>query len=891
MWNDRTHTVVGPLTSAGVASSPPEGRRPTSRINSRCTRTPAVCLLLALWFGTFAALAQGSKADYDRANSLAQRTENTVFRSRIRPEWLPGNTRFWYRIDTAPGTHEFVQVNAEAGTRTPLFDHAAAASSAAKALGREVKSDALPFDRLEVVDDARAALFRADGKRWRLTFADHSITPDSSPDKILKPRSSDRIPRRSRRTGEETDITFVNQTRDDVELFWLDTEGGRKSYGRVRPGQERRQHTFEGHVWLATDRVGTTVAVFEVDAAANRAVIEEANGTTPAVEPKPSDAPARRPERGESPDGRWVAFIRDHNLHLRERTAEAASATALSTDGSADDAYSPDLSWAPDSSAVVARRVRKGDEHIVHFVEAAPTDQVQPKLHSNQYLKPGDKIPRPLLRVFTVGDRRQWNVDDTLCPTPYTESGDIDLQWSADGREFRFNYNQRGHQVYRILAVDLRSGQPGEAGAPGVLKPRVIVEEASATFVDWTAKTWREWLPGTGELLWMSERDGWCHLWLYDVAKGQVKNQVTRGEWVVRKVESVDAKARQVWFFAGGVRPDQDPYFLHLCRVNFDGTGFTILTEGDGTHAITFSPDRRWFIDTWSRVDQPPVIELRRSSDGGRVCELERSDWTRLLAAGWSVPERFVAPGRDGSTPIHGIVIKPSNFDSTVRYPVIEEIYAGPQGAFVPKEFGRLTRQHAMAELGFVVVQIDGMGTSQRSKAFHDVCWKNLGDSGFPDRIAWMRAAAQSRPWMDLTRVGVYGGSAGGQSSTRALLAHGDFYKVAVSDCGCHDNRMDKMWWNEQWMGWPLGPHYAEQSNVTQAKNLTGKLLLIVGEVDTNVDPASTLQVAAALVRADKDFDLLIMPSANHGAAESPYGNRRRMDHFVRHLHGREPRN
>jgi dipeptidyl aminopeptidase/acylaminoacyl peptidase len=246
--------------------------------------------------------------------------------------------------------------------------------------------------------------------------------------------------------------------------------------------------------------------------------------------------------------------------------------------------------------------------------------------------------------------------------------------------------------------------------------------------------------------------------------------------------------------------------------------------------------------------------------------------------------------GRDGKTPIYGIVIKPSNFDPSVRYPVIEEIYAGPQGAFVPKEFGRLTRQHALAELGFVIVQIDGMGTSQRSKAFHDVCWKNLGDSGFPDRIPWMREAARTRPWMDLTRVGVYGGSAGGQSSTRALLAHGDFYKVAVSDCGCHDNRMDKIWWNEQWMGWPLGPHYAEQSNVTQAKNLTGKLLLIVGEVDSNVDPASTLQVAAALVRADKDFDLLIMPSANHGAAESPYGTRRRQDFFVRHLHGHEPR-
>ncbi|MFM8357016.1 MAG: S9 family peptidase, partial [Verrucomicrobiota bacterium] len=295
-------------------------------------------------------------------------------------------------------------------------------------------------------------------------------------------------------------------------------------------------------------------------------------------------------------------------------------------------------------------------------------------------------------------------------------------------------------------------------------------------------------------------------------------------------------------------------------------------------------------LDTWSRVDQPPVTELRRAEDGVRVLVLETAEATALVAAGWMVPERFVAPGRDGTTPIHGILIRPSNFDPARRYPVIEEIYAGPHGAFVPKEFGRLTRQQALAELGFVVVQIDGMGTNHRGKRFHDVAWKNLGDSGFPDRIAWLRAAAATRPWMDLARVGIYGGSAGGQSSTRALLAHGDFYRVAVSDCGCHDNRMDKIWWNEQWMGWPLGPHYAEQSNVTQAARLTGRLLLIVGELDTNVDPASTLQVAAALVRADKDFDLVIMPGANHGAAETPYGSRRRMDYFVRHLLGREPR-
>jgi dipeptidyl aminopeptidase/acylaminoacyl peptidase len=284
------------------------------------------------------------------------------------------------------------------------------------------------------------------------------------------------------------------------------------------------------------------------------------------------------------------------------------------------------------------------------------------------------------------------------------------------------------------------------------------------------------------------------------------------------------------------------------------------------------------------------VVELRRTKDGALVCELERADWSEAIQAGWQPPERFVAKGRDGKTNIYGIIHRPTNFDPELKYPVIESIYAGPHGAFVPKAFQTHYRERELAELGFIVVQIDGMGTNFRSRAFHDVCWKNIGDSGFPDRILWMEAAARKDPAMDLTRVGIFGGSAGGQSSTRALLAFGDFYDVAVSDCGCHDNRVDKIWWNEAWMGWPIGPHYEEQSNVTQAHRLKGKLLLTVGEMDENVDPASTLQVVDALIRADKDFDLIVFPGAGHGAGSSAYGVRRRRDFFVRHLLGVEPR-
>ncbi|MCP3859036.1 MAG: S9 family peptidase, partial [Phycisphaeraceae bacterium] len=278
------------------------------------------------------------------------------------------------------------------------------------------------------------------------------------------------------------------------------------------------------------------------------------------------------------------------------------------------------------------------------------------------------------------------------------------------------------------------------------------------------------------------------------------------------------------------------------------------------------------------RVTLPPVTVLRRAEDGGHVYQDDRVDDARLRKAGRRAPERFVSKGRDGKTDIHGVIYRPSNFDPKRRYPVVEAIYAGPHGSHVPRTFKPVRGPQALAELGFITVQIDGMGTSHRSKAFHDVCWKNLGDAGFPDRILWLRAAAKAHPEMDLERVGVYGGSAGGQNALRALLAHGDFYDVAVADCGCHDNRMDKIWWNELWMGWPIGPHYAKQSNVTQAHRLTGKLLLIVGELDRNVDPASTMQVVDALVRADKDFDLLVIPGAGHGAGGTPYGRRRTWD-------------
>jgi len=436
-----------------------------------------------------------------------------------------------------------------------------------------------------------------------------------------------------------------------------------------------------------------------------------------------------------------------------------------------------------------------------------------------------------------------------------------------------------------VIEVDAQTG-----------KARTLIDEESKTFIYYNplgpglsgGRRYRHDIGDGQEIVWASERDGWEQLYLYDGVTGKVKNQITKGDWVVRNVDQVDDDKRQIWFEAGGMNPGQDPYFTYYYRINLDGTGLTGFTSADGNHTVTFSRDRKYYVDSWSRVDLPPVAELRRTEDQGLVMELEKGDASALLAAGIRFPEVFVAKGRDGKTDIWGAIVRPTNFDPSKKYPVIEQIYAGPQGSFVPKTFSALNSTQALAELGFIVVQIDGMGTSNRSKAFHDVAFQNLGDAGFPDRILWHKAAAAKYPYYDISRVGIYGNSAGGQSSLGGALFHPDFYKVVVTNSGCHDNRMDKIWWNEQWMGWPVGPEYAASSNVDNAYKLQGKALIIAGELDDNVDPASSLQVVNALVKANKHFDMLYIPGQNHGVgvlANQHY----LQDYFVHNLLGVEP--
>lgn len=600
-----------------------------------------------------------------------------------------------------------------------------------------------------------------------------------------------------------------------------------------------------------------------------------AGGALSTIEPAPqtpappaTEEPAQ-PERGTSPDGRWVAFDRDHNVWLRP--TDGGEPVQLTTFGAAEGSFSL-VDWSPDSRRLVLARTVPGDRLNMFLVEAKPEDSFRPRLRQHRYDLPGDKVDTHELHLCDVATRALTPVATELIDW----GGPPDPRWRPDGVRFTFEQEHRGYQRFRIVEVDSLTGAA-----------RAVLEERSATFLA-PMKRWIRYLDGGREILFTSERSGWNHLYRLNGETGELLNAITAGEWVVRDVVDVDEQARTIRFTAGGREPGQSPYLRHHYRVGFDGTNLVRLTDGDGDHEVTFTPDGRYLIDTYSRVDQPPIHTLRRASDGGLVGELERADITDLLATGWRLPEPFVAKGRDGVTDIWGVIHRPSTLDETRRYPLVESIYAGPQGSAIPAGFHLTSDVRALAELGFVTVQIDGMGMSGRSKAFHDVAWHNLGDSGFPDRILWMRAAAARYPYLDVTRVGLYGVSAGGYNAARALIAANDFYSVACAIAGNHDHRTDKVWWNELWMGYPVGPHYEEQSNVSQAARLRGKLLLVHGELDDNVNPsAASQQLAGALMRANKDFDMLLVPGLGHGLND--YVKRRLWDHFVRHLLGADP--
>ncbi len=859
-------------------------------------RTPWCLQLTGVLLAFVAQAAQPAPATTgapDASPPQSQRqSEGRLYKSRVTSHWFAHNTRFWYRNDLGGGAREFILVDAARGTRERAFDHEAVA----KQIRKGASAEKLPVEELRFSDDGASVVLLGRSPGWQLNLQTGQLQKATGADTAF---AGEGLPagarlRPSARTGPETEITFDNRLDREVELFWLDESGGRQSYGKIGAHRRQVQHTFSGHVWLVTDARGEMRGVFEATDRPEVAVITDTLPRLPREHP--TLARGRSASSDRSPDGRWTVVLREQNVFLRGADGREIQ---LSTDGSASNEYRR-AEWSPDSRTVLAWRVEPGERKEVYLIHSSPPGGGRAALESRPYALPGDKFNRHELNLFDVASRKQIKpkVDrfEAEWQTPR-------VQWSRDGSRIRYEQVDRGHQRLRVIEVD-----------PGTGDVRNLIDERSRTFI-WTAHTDElrlelvNYLTNTDEILYVSERDGWRHLYLVDGGPksrstraeggagdqradqviGAPMRQITKGEWVVRGIERIDEEARQIWFTASGRNAGQDPYFIHYYRVNFDGSELVALTEGNGNHRVEFSPDRKYLIDTYSRPDAPPINELRRAADGKLVCKLEEADITELKATGWQAPEVFVAKGRDGQTDIWGLIYRPRDFDPNKKYPVIEDIYAGPHGSFVPKNFGG-PRHEMLTDAGFVVAKVDGMGTANRSKAFHDVCWQNLKDAGFPDRIRWHQAVAAKYPWYDITRVGIYGTSAGGQSAAGAVLFHPEFYDAAVANSGCHDNRMDKASWNEQWMGYPVGPQYAESSNIEHAGKLQGHLFLVVGELDRNVPPESTLRFVDALVRAVKDFDLLVIPNGDHGAGGGYY-QRRMRDFFVRHLQGVEPPN
>lgn len=581
-------------------------------------------------------------------------------------------------------------------------------------------------------------------------------------------------------------------------------------------------------------------------------------------------------------------YHKDNNLFLHDK--RDGSDRQLTFDGVDTCYYSSWGSWSSDGKRYATVMIKPAPKHYITLTQSSPEGQVQPKYHTMEYNKPGDSlnIRIPVVIDIATATRILPKSLDAMMPQYYLTAP----VWTAGNDAVTFEYNARGHKVYRVMEMDMK----GDV--------RTLIEEKNDKYVAYSRNLRRDLKDG--RILWKSERDGRAHLYIYNRGTGRLK-QITKGDFWVRDVIAIEGdgtKDGYIIFTANGkdcanmgkvassldgTLAQEDPYFIQAFRVGLDGKSLVCLTPEKANHSVRYNRESKTIVDTYSTVSMPPVTVLRNSTDGAVISELERADITALQANGWKAPEVFVAPGRDGKTDIWGLIQRPSNFDPTKKYPVIEYIYSGPGGQYVPKTFTPMMWWLSdIAELGFIVVQIDGMTTSYRTLDFEQVCYKNLKDAGFPDRIEWMKAAAEKYPYMDIERVGIYGSSAGGQEALGALLFYPDFYKAGYAACGCHDNRMDKIWWNEQWMGWPVDSSYIESSNVENAYRLKGKLMLVVGEMDDNVDPSSTYQVVNALIKAKKDFEFVLLPNAKHTMGES-YGDHKRYDFFVKTLLGVEP--
>lgn len=661
----------------------------------------------------------------------------------------------------------------------------------------------------------------------------------------------------------------------------------------------------DGRLWYRVTLAGGPELRI-VDPARNQSRTCVAQQDPCAATPPARPAHAAPASSSMSPDRTKAAFIRNYNLWVKDLVSGAE--TQLTTDGIPDFGYAtnnagwvhsddPVVSWSPDSKQIATFQ---HDGRGVSMMHLTSTNVGAPRLQSWRYPLPGDSVIFRIHRVVIALDggngqpkvtRLQMEPDQHRSRvSDHIECGGevCDLEWYPDGSKIAFVSNTRDHKTMWMRVADARTGAV-----------RTLYEETSATQIGDASlddELWRV-LPATNELIQWSVRDGWIHLYLFDLNTGALKNRITTGNGNVTRIVNIDERTRRITFTAQGREAGRDPYYLSLYRVNFDGRGLTHLTPEVGNHTVSMSPDGRWVIDTYSEPNVAPVTVLRDANTGRIVRELARVDISRLTASGWKAPQPFTVKARDGQTDLYGLMFTPTQLDSTKKYPIINYIYPGPQGGSVgSRSFSPSRGDHqALAELGFVVVLIDGMGSSpQRSKAFHDAYYGRMGDNSIPDQVAGMQELARRHSFIDIEKVGIWGHSGGGFATAAALLRAPEFFDVGIAESGNQDQRNYEDDWGERYQGMLVRngntDNYAAEANQTYAANLRGKLLLIHGLMDDNVPATNTLLVADALMKANKDFDMILLPHARHGfGADGMYIMRRRWDYFVTHLQGNIP--
>jgi dipeptidyl-peptidase-4 len=606
-----------------------------------------------------------------------------------------------------------------------------------------------------------------------------------------------------------------------------------------------------------------------------------------------------RPE-SVSPDGKRAAFIRNYNLWVRD--IATARETQLTTDGQKDFGYATDnagwiksdrpvLIWSPDSRKIATFQQ---DDRPVGEMYLVNTKVGHPELSAWKYPLPGDSVIATIARVVINVDtprviRFQMPPDphrSTLCDHVICRGSEwADVEWYPDGSHVAFVSTSRDHKHEVFRVADAATGAVRD-----VFREDVATQfESGNGMVNWRV------LPATNEVIWFSERDNWGQLYLYDLTTGQLKSKITSGEGNVAQVRRVDQKSRTIWFVGNAKERGRDPYFRHFYKIGMDGQGLALLTPENADHDIALAPSGQYFVDSYSTPDVPPVTVVR-DLNGKTIVTLEKADISRLSAIKWKPPMPITVKARDGKTDLYGLMYVPTNLDRTKKYPIVNHIYPGPQtGSVGGRSFAPARGDaQALAELGFIVVEIDGMGTPWRSKSFHDAYFGRMGDNTLPDQVAGMKELAARYPWIDINRAGIYGHSGGGFATADAMFRYPDFFKVGISEAGNHDQREYEDDWGERYQGLLArtsdgSDNYAPEANQLLAKNLKGKLLLAHGTMDDNVPPYNTLLVVNELIKANKDFDLILLPNRAHGFGNEPYMVRRRWDYFVKNLLGAEP--